>query len=209
MGRVISRSTASPISGGPRVFTTFEGDNTILLQLVAKSLLSGYRDQFGELNPLETAGFFAAVALQTVVERSAAAGTRPAADRRPGSEPRARRGPRRPRLSPEPVPLAGGARPLGSGAPTEAGDQLRNPAVRGLQRLSGPRPRDRPRARAARAARRVLRSRDRRVRGRPTTRGARAALRPLRAGGDRARPGLVPRSTDASPRPGPRPSPAR
>ena len=31
------------------VFTTFEGDNTVLLQLVAKSLLSGYKRQFGQM----------------------------------------------------------------------------------------------------------------------------------------------------------------
>ena len=54
------------------VFTTFEGDNTILLQLVAKSLLTGYRDQFGDLNPIETAGFVAGQVWETVVERSAA-----------------------------------------------------------------------------------------------------------------------------------------
>lgn len=34
------------------IFTTFEGDNTVLRQLVAKSLLTGYRRQFGELNVL-------------------------------------------------------------------------------------------------------------------------------------------------------------
>jgi len=32
------------------VFTTFEGDNTVLLQLVAKHLLSGYARQFGRLD---------------------------------------------------------------------------------------------------------------------------------------------------------------
>lgn len=32
------------------VFTTFEGDNTVLLQLVAKGLLSEYRKQFGDLS---------------------------------------------------------------------------------------------------------------------------------------------------------------
>ncbi len=32
------------------VFTTFEGDNTVLLQLVAKGLLSDYRKQFGDMN---------------------------------------------------------------------------------------------------------------------------------------------------------------
>jgi acyl-CoA oxidase len=53
------------------VFTTFEGDNTILLQLVAKSLLTGYRDEFEELGPVATAGFVASQAWETVVERSA------------------------------------------------------------------------------------------------------------------------------------------
>jgi acyl-CoA oxidase len=54
------------------VFTTFEGDNTILLQLVAKSLLTGYRDEFGELGPVATAGFVAGQVWETVVERTAA-----------------------------------------------------------------------------------------------------------------------------------------
>jgi len=54
------------------VFTTFEGDNTILLQLVAKSLLTGYRDEFADLNPVATAGFVAGQVWETVVERSAA-----------------------------------------------------------------------------------------------------------------------------------------
>ena len=53
------------------VFTTFEGDNTILLQLVAKSLLTGYRDEFEELGPVATAGFVASQAWETMVERSA------------------------------------------------------------------------------------------------------------------------------------------
>jgi acyl-CoA oxidase len=54
------------------VFTTFEGDNTILLQLVAKSLLTGYRDEFGELDAIGTASFVAAQVWETVVERTAA-----------------------------------------------------------------------------------------------------------------------------------------
>ena len=33
------------------VFTTFEGDNTVLMMLVARGLLTDYRDDFGELNP--------------------------------------------------------------------------------------------------------------------------------------------------------------
>jgi acyl-CoA oxidase len=51
------------------VFTTFEGDNTVLLQLVAKELLTGYRDHFGELDMLGTARFVADQAVETVVER--------------------------------------------------------------------------------------------------------------------------------------------
>src|SRR3954449_11695568 len=46
------------------VFTTFEGDNTILLQLAAKNLLTDYRDAFGELDPLGTAQFVAGQALE-------------------------------------------------------------------------------------------------------------------------------------------------
>jgi acyl-CoA oxidase len=54
------------------VFTTFEGDNTVLLQLVAKSLLTDYRDQFGELDPLGMVGFVAGQVIETIVERTAA-----------------------------------------------------------------------------------------------------------------------------------------
>jgi acyl-CoA oxidase len=52
------------------VFTTFEGDNTILLQLVARSLLTDFRDDFGELGPIATAGFLAGQVWEAVVERS-------------------------------------------------------------------------------------------------------------------------------------------
>jgi acyl-CoA oxidase len=68
----LSENRLGELKADTDVFTTFEGDNTILLQLVAKALLTGFRDQFGELNPLETAGFVAAQVWETVVERSAA-----------------------------------------------------------------------------------------------------------------------------------------
>ena len=51
------------------VFTTFEGDNTVLLQLVAKELLTDYRDHFGELDWFGTARFVADIAVDSVVER--------------------------------------------------------------------------------------------------------------------------------------------
>ena len=70
------------------MFTTFEGDNTVLLQLAAKNLLTGYRDEFGELDPLGLATFFAGQVIGTLAERTAvrkvlagiAAGLRPGRD---------------------------------------------------------------------------------------------------------------------------------
>ncbi|WP_298175563.1 acyl-CoA dehydrogenase [Saccharomonospora sp.] len=54
------------------VFTTFEGDNTVLLQLVAKGLLTNYKDQFEDLSPLATARFVAEQFVGAVMERTAA-----------------------------------------------------------------------------------------------------------------------------------------
>jgi len=53
------------------VFTTFEGDNTVLLQLAAKNLLTDYRDEFGELDPLGTATFVAGQVIDTLAEVTA------------------------------------------------------------------------------------------------------------------------------------------
>jgi acyl-CoA oxidase len=70
------------------VFTTFEGDNTVLLQLAAKNLLTGFKDQFGELDPLGMAQFFAGQVLGTVAERTAVREVlgRLADDLRPGRD---------------------------------------------------------------------------------------------------------------------------
>ena len=54
------------------IFTTFEGDNTVLLQLVAKELLTNYRSSFGELDTLGVVRFAGRHVLSTVVERTAA-----------------------------------------------------------------------------------------------------------------------------------------
>ncbi len=54
------------------VFTTFEGDNTVLMQLVAKGLLTGYRDAFGSLDGWGRAAFVAEQVRETVLERTAA-----------------------------------------------------------------------------------------------------------------------------------------
>ena len=54
------------------VFTTFEGDNTVLMQLVAKTLLTDYRHDFGALDTLGMVRFVAEQVVETVVERTSA-----------------------------------------------------------------------------------------------------------------------------------------
>jgi len=53
------------------VFTTFEGDNTVLLQLVAKGLMTQFREDFNDLAPIDMVRFAAAAAVETVMERTA------------------------------------------------------------------------------------------------------------------------------------------
>ncbi|RYP88046.1 acyl-CoA oxidase [Nocardioides guangzhouensis] len=52
------------------VFTTFEGDNHVLLQLVAKGLLTDYAGEFEDMDQLGMARFVAGLAVETVVERT-------------------------------------------------------------------------------------------------------------------------------------------
>jgi acyl-CoA oxidase len=52
------------------VFTTFEGDNTVLLQLVAKGLLTRYRDSFDSFDTRAMVLFAARGAAESVVERA-------------------------------------------------------------------------------------------------------------------------------------------
>jgi acyl-CoA oxidase len=54
------------------VFTTFEGDNHVLLQLVAKGLLTDYAGEFEELDQLGMVRFVTGMAVETVVERTSA-----------------------------------------------------------------------------------------------------------------------------------------
>ncbi|RCV56838.1 acyl-CoA dehydrogenase family protein [Marinitenerispora sediminis] len=54
------------------VYTTFEGDNTVLLQLVAKGLLTNYREEFGSLDAFGMARFAAGQFVGAVIERTAA-----------------------------------------------------------------------------------------------------------------------------------------
>lgn len=55
------------------VFTTFEGDNVVLLQLVAKELLTSYAQEVTGLDPVGMVKFAASTVAETVKERTAAA----------------------------------------------------------------------------------------------------------------------------------------
>ena len=52
------------------VFTTFEGDNHVLLQLVAKGLLTDYASEFEDLDQFGMVRFVAGLAVETVIERT-------------------------------------------------------------------------------------------------------------------------------------------
>ena len=52
------------------VFTTFEGDNHVLLQLVAKGLLTDYAGEFEEMDQFGMVRFVAGLAVETVIERT-------------------------------------------------------------------------------------------------------------------------------------------
>ena len=51
------------------IFTTFEGDNTVLIMLASRALLTDYAHDFGGLNPAEMVTFVAGQAVETVVEK--------------------------------------------------------------------------------------------------------------------------------------------
>jgi acyl-CoA oxidase len=53
------------------VFTTFEGDNHVLLQLVAKGLLTDYASEFEDSDPFAMVRLVAGLAVETVIERTA------------------------------------------------------------------------------------------------------------------------------------------
>jgi acyl-CoA oxidase len=62
----------SALKADTEVFTTFEGDNHVLLQLVAKGLLTDYSSDFEDLDQLGVVRFVAGLALETVIERTSA-----------------------------------------------------------------------------------------------------------------------------------------
>ncbi|MBM7442416.1 acyl-CoA dehydrogenase family protein [Streptomyces sp. HB132] len=52
------------------IFTTFEGDNHVLLQLVAKGLLTHYASEFEDLDQLGTVRYVTGLAVETVIEKT-------------------------------------------------------------------------------------------------------------------------------------------
>ncbi len=68
----LAQNRFAALKGDSDVFTTFEGDNVVLRQLVAKNLLTGFRDELGELDPLGKSSFFAGQVFNIVAERTAA-----------------------------------------------------------------------------------------------------------------------------------------
>jgi acyl-CoA oxidase len=67
----ISKNRFAALKADTDVFTTFEGDNHVLLQLVAKGLLTDYAGEFEDMNQLDMVRFVAGLAVETVVERTA------------------------------------------------------------------------------------------------------------------------------------------
>ena len=66
-----SRSTGSPrCKADTDVFTTFEGDNHVLLQLVAKGLLTDYASEFEDMDQFGMVRFVAGMAVETVIEKT-------------------------------------------------------------------------------------------------------------------------------------------
>ncbi|MEC3979866.1 acyl-CoA dehydrogenase family protein [Amycolatopsis sp. H20-H5] len=68
----LSENLLAGLKADTDVFTTFEGDNTVLMQLVAKGLLTSYKEHFEDLSPLATARFVAEQLVGAVIERTAA-----------------------------------------------------------------------------------------------------------------------------------------
>ncbi|MEU3232510.1 acyl-CoA dehydrogenase [Nocardiopsis alba] len=68
----LSENRIPQLKADSDIFTTFEGDNTVLLQQLTKGLLTDFKDSFGDLDQLGLAKFMAGKVFETVIERTAA-----------------------------------------------------------------------------------------------------------------------------------------
>ena len=139
------------------VFTTFEGDNHVLLQLVAKGLLTDYASDFEDMDQFGMVRFVAGLAVETVLERTNVHKLiERVRDVLPGGDelgPGGRAA--RPELPADDAAVPRGAHALGRRPAAQARHRPRHEPRRGL--LPGPGPRDRrgPRPRRAAGPRRV------------------------------------------------------
>ncbi|MFC7362762.1 acyl-CoA dehydrogenase family protein [Nocardioides astragali] len=67
----LSENRFAALKADTDVFTTFEGDNHVLLQLVAKGLLTDYASEFEDMDQFGMVRFVAGLAVETVIERTA------------------------------------------------------------------------------------------------------------------------------------------
>ncbi|AXT83786.1 acyl-CoA oxidase [Aeromicrobium sp. A1-2] len=68
----LAENRLTTLKGDTDVFTTFEGDNHVLFQLVAKELLTAYAAEVGGLDPVGLVRFAASTVADVVKERTAA-----------------------------------------------------------------------------------------------------------------------------------------
>src|SRR5919204_8902 len=68
----MSENRLTELKADTDIFTTFEGDNTVLLQLVAKQLLTDFRQEFGSLDAVGMMRYMLEQVVGTVLERTAA-----------------------------------------------------------------------------------------------------------------------------------------
>ncbi len=65
----LAENRISALKADTDIYTTFEGDNTVLMQLVAKNLLSEFKDRLKEMRPAQLAGFFLDQRLAAMAKR--------------------------------------------------------------------------------------------------------------------------------------------
>lgn len=68
----LSQNRFTALKADTDVFTTFEGDNHVLLQLVAKGLLTDYSSEFSDMDQFGMVKFVAGFAVETMIERTSA-----------------------------------------------------------------------------------------------------------------------------------------
>ncbi|QZY29400.1 acyl-CoA dehydrogenase [Nocardioides coralli] len=66
----LSANRFAALKADTDVFTTFEGDNHVLLQLVAKGLLTDYASEFEDIDQFGMVRFVAGLAVDTVIEKT-------------------------------------------------------------------------------------------------------------------------------------------